>query len=147
MNDTELLAALLAEKSPEDLAQLHRKVAVGKLSGLLHSLLCTEDHEKSCDYYIEEVSTKKSVDRDAWNDRTERMLEKVDADGEGIEEIINTLPLFIRTQGEKVTFLKFLQLLLPALLTHSIAARDARLARNASSSQSGPLAIAESLEE
>ena len=147
MNDAEMLAALLAEKTPEELEELKRKAAVKKLSALLHTLLCPNDHEKGCDFYVEETTTLRSTARPEWEARTGRMLEKAGTGGiEDLEEILQHLPLFVGTKGTKRAFLSFLKLLLPSLITRAIEGQ-ASPPGGTFSSQCGPSKIAGFLEE
>lgn len=147
MNDAEMLAALRAEKTPEELEELKRKAAVKKLSALLHTLLCPEEHEKGCDFYVEENTTLKSAARPAWEARTERMLEKAGTGGiEDLEEILQHLPLFVGTKGTKRAFLSFLKILIPTLIMRATEV-PASPPGGTSSSQCGPSKIAGFLEE
>lgn len=127
MNEKELLAILLREKTPEEILELEVQLLISRLSELLHTLLCPHDHETDCSFYKEEICTAPSPERTAWVQRTERLLSNAQVEGkEGIEEILQYLPKLapLLVVPEVI---QFIAVILPPLLTRAKADRDVPL--------------------
>jgi hypothetical protein len=142
MNDTELLAILKAEKSPEELLALAHRAATTRLAGLLHTLLCPLDHKAECDYYIEEETTGQSTAKMEWYWRTSRLLTKARITPPELELLITRVPGLVSIAKEPC-LLRFLSELMPALRSMFIES-PAALPGQTSSSQSDPSDSAES---
>jgi hypothetical protein len=125
MSDSELLEILKREKTPGELEALQRKILLERLADLLHTLLCPCDHEKDCDYYIPEVSTKPSTAREHWIKQTDALLKKAELDDRALDFILKRLPSLVAIMREP-GILRFLQVLSPALIARAEVDRASR---------------------
>jgi hypothetical protein len=135
MSNNELLDALLADKTPEDLARIRMGIEVDKVSMLLHTFLCPLNHDTGeCDYYTEEISTEPSESRKMWHRRTQLMLA-----GAGIKtaaevvSLVNHLRSFLAEFAYAPNALLFVQRILPPLIEMATAGPTARPVESASS--------------
>jgi hypothetical protein len=115
VNDKELLEELLKERTPEEIARVMRKISVRRLSELLHTLLCSLDHEKDCDFYLAEVSTTEPQSRMEWFWRTDRLLKNANIADAEIELILTRLPSAVHAVTSSLPMLRFLGKILPLL--------------------------------
>jgi hypothetical protein len=129
MNDTELLAELLADRTEEEISAAVRRVQVRKLSELLHTLLCPLDHEKDCDFYFPEVSIKKSQSRMEWFWRTDRLLKNAEINEDEIDLIIMRLPSAIHAVTSSLPILRFLSKILPMFQQQASAREEIQASR------------------
>lgn len=144
--NTDLLDALLAEKTPEEIADLRFKGAAAALANYLHTLLCPATHGKDCDFYIEEETTVRSKAKEQWQRRTRLLLAEAgirEADEVYLvtKEIYNFL-----LQTSSISTFRLLKIILPSL----ILAEEGRQAAQPAlpdASQSGPAGSAESPEQ
>jgi hypothetical protein len=144
MTDRDLLAVLLADKSPAEIEQLEMDVAISRLAGLLHTLLCPLNHETDCDFYVEENTTMRSEARREWFWRVQRLLQKATISPDELKVLVTRVPSIV-TIVKEPCLLRFLNVLMPSLL--SLTAGQAVQPAASSSSQCGLSKTAESLAE
>jgi|WetSurMetagenome_2_1015567.scaffolds.fasta_scaffold581192_2 hypothetical protein len=138
MSDKELLALLMAEKSPAEIEALQKQLLIERLSGLLHTLLCPLNHTNGeCDYYVPEISVEGSTSRKEWAWRTARICERADLQKADIELIILRLPSMITFLAREPAYLRFLIVIMPHLLDRAIADQVSQ-PEQPSSCQAGP---------
>ena len=119
--EKEMLAILMAEKTPVEIAELEKQLLITRLSGLLHTLLCPLNHTQGeCDYYVPEISTQGSDSRKEWVWRTARMCEKAGLQKADIELVTLRLPSLITLIAREPAYLRFLIVILPHLLDRAI---------------------------
>lgn len=113
MNDNLLLLELMRNLSYEEIEAAKLNVHASNLGALLHTFLCSKDHETECDYYVEEVSTIKSEAREVWKETAKQKLSAAGINTSLEAEIVlRRFPAFLSLIKDDTTLLKFLIVLL-----------------------------------